>query len=311
MNYPEIVKKLETKEADLWREVYPRAYGDADRFGSPKVAAALAATSITWIREGYDRAPATARNIYLGTCVARRFAFPALFLAPDLFAAVAETEPPADLRWQDLLLPYEAGTLCLPTGAFAHPTDGPCGVLCWARARAGESLQWPGAQRVALQEDAFFVYTGLTSGTGFPLLDTVLNAKTSPLVGDSHSPGTHTQPGRDGIYNVPLAPSESAFLQQCRALVFSALLAIEARPALVTEGKRVAAGKRSHREIWTPNVIGREYRIAREGSGAGTHASPRLHWRRGHFREQRFGPGRAETRRIWIDPMLVGMAGEK
>jgi len=299
MNYADIIKKLEHEEPDLWRECYPRAYADAERYGSPKIAAAAIATAVTWISGNYQSAPATVRNIYLAACVARRFNFPALFLAPDLFAAIAETEPPADLRWQDLPLPFEAGAFCLPAGAFSHPTDGPCSVISWARIRADEQLQWPGLQKVALREDVFIVHVGLHAASGFPLLDTVLNADSSPFVGDSHSPGVHTQPGRDGIYNLPLASSESEFLRQCRAIVFSTLLAIEARPALVSEGRRVTTGKRGHREMWTPNVIGREYRIARESGEAGTHASPRLHWRRGHFRDQRHGPG-------WAGRSLAG-----
>ena len=32
----------------------------------------------------------------------------------------------------------------------------------------------------------------------------------------------------------------------------------------------------------------------------------RAHWRRGHFREQRYGEGRAELKVIWIKPTLVG-----
>lgn len=44
-----------------------------------------------------------------------------------------------------------------------------------------------------------------------------------------------------------------------------------------------------------------------EGLG-GHHAPPRLHWRRGHIRRQRFGRGRGQIKKIWIAPMLVGSA---
>ena len=33
----------------------------------------------------------------------------------------------------------------------------------------------------------------------------------------------------------------------------------------------------------------------------GTHASPRLHWRRGHWRTMK-----KSGKKVWIDPMLVG-----
>jgi hypothetical protein len=59
------------------------------------------------------------------------------------------------------------------------------------------------------------------------------------------------------------------------------------------------------REFWSPNIIGGKYkpkrevpRITSEGSfefeqqAHGTHAAPRMHWRRGHFRMHAYG-GRA------------------
>lgn len=43
----------------------------------------------------------------------------------------------------------------------------------------------------------------------------------------------------------------------------------------------------------------------------GTGGSVRPHWRKGHWRRQPFGPGRAEIRLLWIYPMLVrGDKGE-
>ena len=72
------------------------------------------------------------------------------------------------------------------------------------------------------------------------------------------------------------------------------------------------------REFWSPNVIGAKYKFKREvptivdgkfvtGQRAtGTHASPRLHWRRGHYRNQAFGHQRKERKTIWIEPCLIG-----
>lgn len=280
LTYADICARLEREEPALWRECNPRIYQAANRYGAPRVAAAMAAVAITWVRADYRNAPATTRNIYLGACVQRRYQFPALFLAPDLAAAIAATEPPPDLLWQEMPLPFEGGALCLPLGTLRHPDGAAADVICWARVRAGERVEWPGAPAVQLAEDVFITWTGLPSQPGLPLLDSVLNASTSPHVGDSH-----VLPGRDGVYSLPLAPSEGEFLRQCRALVFSALLALDARPQLLTEGRRIASGKRGRREIWIPSVIGAAYRIARE-------------------------PGEAETRRVWIDPVLVGKEGQ-
>ena len=65
-------------------------------------------------------------------------------------------------------------------------------------------------------------------------------------------------------------------------------------------------------ELWSPRWIGKGY--ARKqiigGVPAGTHASPRMHWRRGHWRTQAVGEGRKDRRRVWIEPILVNATRE-
>lgn len=94
-------------------------------------------------------------------------------------------------------------------------------------------------------------------------------------------------------------------------------------------------------ELWSPNIIGRRYRPRSESvTPAGTHASPRLHWRRGHATFQVIGKkedlvpvavlARNENgeidwprveeatrqrfwkshKRVWVDPILVGAPPE-
>jgi len=50
----------------------------------------------------------------------------------------------------------------------------------------------------------------------------------------------------------------------------------------------------------------RQVQATVERGGNGTHASPRLHWRRGHVRRQPYGTGRGQRKLIWIEPVLVG-----
>jgi hypothetical protein len=88
------------------------------------------------------------------------------------------------------------------------------------------------------------------------------------------------------------------------------LVVLNTRPNLVERGqcvrpRRIKRGRVKQRELWSPNLIGWRYRVA-SASPAGTHASPRLHWRRGHIRNQPFGMGRTLRRLVWIEPMLIG-----
>lgn len=95
-------------------------------------------------------------------------------------------------------------------------------------------------------------------------------------------------------------------------LVIKTLLARVSRPNLFSSGSKITTNKKkSKRELWTPNFIGKGYKIKEENTQLklfkGQHSSPRLHWRRGHFRNQRFGEELKEQKIIWIEPTLVGV----
>jgi hypothetical protein len=112
-----------------------------------------------------------------------------------------------------------------------------------------------------------------------------------------------------------LNEQDSEFLEKLGVIAFGTLLAMNARPDLVTHGKlekRVAKKDEPVKEFWSPNVVGERYRprvvtVKPEGGATGTHASPRYHWRRGHYRNQRHGAGNREVKVIWIEPVQVGL----
>lgn len=123
-----------------------------------------------------------------------------------------------------------------------------------------------------------------------------------------------------------LTEADKPFLDGIGVIVFGTLLAMNARPELVEKARLLhrvpGKGDKPAREFWLPNIIGSKYKVKREVpkivSGKfvveqrehGTHASPRLHWRRGHYRQQSFGPQRRERKTIWIEPCLVGAESE-
>lgn len=95
------------------------------------------------------------------------------------------------------------------------------------------------------------------------------------------------------------------------ALMLKLLVILNTRPSLVEFGTRARPARCKHgrikqRELWSPNVIGWKYRHIPQAGSDGSHASPRMHFRRGHIRNQPHGPNRTERRLIWIQPMLIG-----
>jgi len=86
-------------------------------------------------------------------------------------------------------------------------------------------------------------------------------------------------------------------------------MVMSARPELVERGGLARPAKKGKPELWSPNFLGKSYRIRHDAAASGAHASPRLHWRRGHWRHQAVGPREAPGHKLlWIEPVLVSAA---
>jgi hypothetical protein len=129
--------------------------------------------------------------------------------------------------------------------------------------------------------------------------------------------------------------------ERVSALMLKLLVILNMQPSLLTHGTqerplRVKHGKVVRRDLWSANFIGRAYRMARDLTG--THASPRMHIRRGHVAWQVAGPRTADAfvsasvlprtdrgaidwaqvgpdvrerflrchKRLWLQPVLIG-----
>ncbi len=115
-----------------------------------------------------------------------------------------------------------------------------------------------------------------------------------------------------GIRDEAGVEADKAMTDRVSVLMLKLLVVLNTRPNLVERGQcvrpqRIKHGRIKHRELWSPNLIGWQYRPAQAVDAPGTHASPRMHWRRGHVRNQPHGQGRSQRRLVWIEPMLMGV----
>lgn len=122
--------------------------------------------------------------------------------------------------------------------------------------------------------------------------------------------------------HAPQGEAETAFMNKMQMFAVKLMLAVTARPNYIKLGhimrpEKVKKGRVKHVALWGPNTIGWEYRAVRErptDAPAGTHASPRMHWRKGHWRNQPFGPkpwtDASERRLTWIEPVLINASEE-
>jgi len=135
--------------------------------------------------------------------------------------------------------------------------------------------------------------------------------------------------------------ADKELTERVSALMLKLLVILNMRPSFITHGtqqspRRAKHGKERRRELWSANFIGRGYRLARERHGS--HASPRIHVRRGHVTWQVIGPRMADSfisasalprtdrgvidwvkvapemqekflrchKRTWLEPVLIG-----
>lgn len=180
-----------------------------------------------------------------------------------------------------------------------------------------------GISEAAWQSDLKFAVEWKTMHLPFESFTFVL-PKTNPLDHDAVIVQRLTRDGEPALKLIMLGkkmignefliphPFEASQGEESDAarFVFNTIYAMSARPEYVEQGERVGHKKKSQSEIWTPNIIGRKYAV-KSHTFADRQGNTRLHWRRGHFRQQVFGIGRTQRKTIWIEPMMVGGKAEK
>ncbi len=72
-----------------------------------------------------------------------------------------------------------------------------------------------------------------------------------------------------------------------------------------TKGNLKKAAHGNNTEWWKPWIIGIDH-AKKVIIQKGTHTSPSMHWRCGHWRLQKYGKNLCNTKNIWIQPVLIG-----
>jgi len=318
-DYDLMILAAESMHPDLFRRLNPRTYPEISGYYSTKVLASSLMDMIAMMdaaASNPDHAPNSARLIVpaLGYHIQRRM--PIMFLAQSFVDALKLTDFKEDLDWTTMPLPYEHGILALPKNSLVHPVDGDCAFIMFSRYREGVE-NWPpstvGVNRpIAMADDSFCV-CGMFPSAGL-WYDTCITKRSKPVIRIRN-----VFEGGEGKQAFPLTTQFDTDLEtdadldmaaKLAALTFGTILALTARPDLLTPATHTntifnkKSGKRT--EFWSPNIVGKHYSPRKAPTGEpGTHQSPRMHWRRGHFRNQHYGPARSQIKMIWLEPQLV------
>ena len=317
----ELTNFIKTEDPRLWKVCYPRIYDEPQcggRFYSPKLVALQMYNAAAKYADG---AIGSSEDVEFVACShLAQYRVPIFWLPPDIMTAIKRTTPPQAVEWYDMRMPFDACVFMIPKGTFTHPTNGDVAFIVYSRFKAGtrrDSPLIPGFEYGSVNGGmTFLALTMGPSGTGsggyflhwtlpldvfgptikIPDLDTYVDL----FKEHRHYSGV-------AFASPYMSLEDNQLMAQVGHYVFGAMLLMQARPEMLTRERlmKKVVKKGVAREFWSPNVLGKSYKVKGEPLG-GTHASPRLHWVRGHYKDQVFGTKRNQKKLLWIEPYVRG-----
>jgi hypothetical protein len=245
-------------------------------------------------------------SIMLGLEIAQ-YKAPCYWLSKPLAEALINTDlpPVSDLR---KIVP--AGVFMFPKELFRNPDGFP--------------VDWVGVMQMDYEQFApryQEVYGTLPNGGSRVAWSHVLPngisyAQSIGIVPEQPEPELGTFDIQNPFHSLdPISQdAEGEFSRSISSLVLKCLLIMQSRPELleveqqaaVTTLQNASRRKRTPDGLLSPNWIGKHYQPKRESQlRGGTHASPMMHWRRGHLKRVAIGEGRRDRKWVWIEPTLV------
>ena len=228
-----------------------------------------------------------------------RYKVPIYYVADSFIRAVAATELPSDFTLHDLHWPMPGIVLGFPF-KFMREYLGcdACYVYC-ADLEEGihpapeflRTIPWASDARIlATSAKVAVVFNYWDKKTMASLVSAYLK---SDRVDEAMTKYTYTD---FTFADAASVAEDKKRIMLMSSLVFKLLVVLNTRPALADCGSVQRPEKCHHKtgeivqtELWSANIIGANYRMLRQATPAGTHASPRFHFRRGHLTHQRIG----------------------
>ncbi len=306
---------LSCQRPDLWAKCYPKAYegiNGGEYYSAKLVGYFLLCTAVKIEQPEvhlYTHFNATVETIWASRLAA--YHVPIFWLGRELTEALKLTRLPVTLDCTTMKLPFEAAVFMLPKGSLKYQSEAN-DVIFVSYARAATEEQIPSVNpRIATSlvgRGDFTVLAGMRSGRllnwSHPWEEPLDIAQLDSTIEELPNRPNETR------FQCDITTDDKKFMARVSHLVFNTLQLMLARPNLVSMGslaKRVHSKKATAKEFWSPNVIGKGYRLKRESEPlGGTHSSPRGHWVRGFWRDQVCGPKYSQRREAWIEPFWRG-----
>lgn len=343
--HPELdkfLKELPVRQPLTFKAVYPKRIIPPNGYLNPKY---FAFTLWSEYMVGFESELNMLPHVTgLANCLMHlEYRVPTYFVRSEFAQAVAQTEPPEDFKFSEIQWPLPAMLFVLPTDFVLNYFGFMCPFISVTRLSAGIypnklknlppcELPVKGVNGFDNKVDRITIVYPVYSATvavpvdytgSYPLTMNVNKMANAPFqdatymeeararerltdfVLPRHDKGLPAEGEEEKTFNAKVQAFAVKIMLVLNAAHNVTKIGGVARPEKTKKGRRVD-------ELWHPNLIGWDYRARRidPAQGAhGTHASPRMHWRRGHMRNQPYGhkPWSEDSpkRITWIEPVLI------
>lgn len=321
----EVMREHYTDSPDALRTVYPRSIRAPRDFYSPEWFAISACALAEYYLLGH-KAQEDVTNTALHVIATRlmEYKVPTYFPSAPLLEALLHTDPPQDMALTDLRWPMPAMLFMLPK-TFSRAYFGEVvPFVCTANIPPhygcrsplilhGQQVSTIEVTNAAHPESNQYMIGGCVLENGLPVHYANHGPIHESLAVKDTLISTVTYYMRLIDDDIPDQVHDVGISHRMTNLVINLIMAMTARPELIGDerllrSKQVHAGRVIHDALWSPRMIGENFgRSVYGDQHGGSHASPSVHWRRGHWRNQRKGPALSIKELIWIEPVQVGL----
>lgn len=338
--------RIPTRHPQTYKAIYPRKITPPGGYLNPKY---FSVSLWSALEVGFQPEMTMLPHItgLMNALAQVQYRVPTYFVRSEFAQAVAQTEPPADFKFNEIMWPMPAMLFVLPTSFVMNYFGFMVPFLSISKADKGNFPEQfknlpkcemplhavhPIQNRIDRFNIVYPVYgkdaTPVDYTGSYPMTMNVNQIDEAPYEDATYMEEEKLM-AEFGKYELdrtnPGVPAEGEqerlFNMKVQSFAVKLMLTLTARPNFITIGTQSRKTKIKHGrvrdEIWNPNLIGWDYKAQRPTASTdagGTHASPRMHWRRGHMRNQPYGPKPwSETtpkRLMWIEPVLIGAAEE-
>jgi hypothetical protein len=315
MNLQQLITFLRKHHRPLWNRLQTKHY-EAPGFQSSEVVAASLGLAIIHAEENFKSyfAASTVFNVMASAKVLDQYDYPMFFVDKKLVSALLRTDPPTELTWANLKMPFPGMIFMLPSAVEVQRKPGPVPFVGVCVLRAGEPHQFPGYVRTVVcekKEGVCVFWANAPEASDLVIADIVLQTS-EHLKLNPESVRQTAEEIREGVglENEGLEV-DSEFTSAMVSLAAKLILVMHARPELVEKAQYIRRTlKNGGAQIWSPNFIGRNYAYSKKSDGTSvpfdkTGKAAEIRFRRGHYRHQPYGPGRQEYKTIWIEPFRI------